>query len=306
MKLTFHGVRGSYPLATRENVRYGGNSTCCHLVTRQGTELILDGGSGIVNLGTEMLGRAFGRGEGAATILVGHTHWDHILGYPFFEPFYQAGNRFTFVSAGQTGVSIREILSGQHDDLHFPVPFDALAATFEYRDFTIGEQLVVDEVRIGTFQLNHPGLTVGYRIEADGARIVIFTDTARIHACRLGDNMGGLAPDEAFTARFTEGITEFVAGADVLVHDSHFYEHEIRGKEHWGHSTAEDALVLARRGLVRHLVLFHHAPEHSDAEVDEILQNTKDLARDLPLVVTAAVEGACLEVSGDGPGGVGA
>jgi ribonuclease BN (tRNA processing enzyme) len=306
MKITFLGVRGSYPLATRDNVRYGGNSTCFHLVTRGGSELILDGGSGILNLGSEMMKREFGRGEGRATILVGHTHWDHILGYPFFQPFYVAGNHFTFVSAGQTGLSIREILSGQHNDLHFPVPFDDLAADFSYHDFTIGSRLVFDDVRLQTFQLNHPGLTVGYRIEADGAAVVIITDTARIHAVRLGDGMGGLDPDAAYTARYTERLVEFVERADLLVHDSHFFEHEIRGKEHWGHSTGEDALVLARRAAVGHLMLFHHAPEHSDTDVDEILQNTQDLARDDGPFISAAREGLTLDVSGASPQGGGA
>jgi len=190
MKLTFYGVRGSYPIARPNNVRYGGNSTCLHITTDAGAELIFDGGSGIANLGLHMMSREFKAGTGKATVLVGHTHWDHILGYPFFWPFYTAGNKFKFVSAGQTGVSIQDILSGQHHDLHFPVPFDDLAADIEYINFSIGDKLAVDGVKMRTFQLNHPGLTVAYRLEADGAAIVVITDTARIHATRLGDHMG--------------------------------------------------------------------------------------------------------------------
>jgi phosphoribosyl 1,2-cyclic phosphodiesterase len=304
MRMTFYGARGSYPISRRDNVRYGGNSTCFHFQVQSGEEFILDGGSGIVNLGLAMMERSFGSGRGEAVILVGHTHWDHILGYPYFQPFYRAGNRFRFVSAGQTGVSIQEILSGQHHDLHFPVPFDALAADFEYRDFTIGEHLSFGTTRIRTFQLNHPGFTVAYRLEADGAAIVVITDTARIHAVRLGDGMGGLAPDASYTATYTEALTELAWQADVLVHDAHFFEHEIRGKEHWGHATAEDALVLARQARVKHLVLFHHAPEHSDADVDENLQNARDLARYDDLRITAAVEGESMVVGSVTGGGV--
>lgn len=301
MRLTFYGVRGSYPIARPDNVRYGGNSTCMSLGTSTGTTLIMDGGSGVVNLGHELMEREFGRGEGKALILVGHTHWDHILGYPFFTPFYQAGNQFTFVSAGQTGVSIREILSGQHHDLHFPVPFDDLAADIAYHEFSIGEVMRFGEVGIRTFQLNHPGLTVAYRVEADGQVCVIITDTARIHAARMGDGMGGPAPDPAFAARYTEALTVFCEGADLLVHDSHFFDHEIRDKEHWGHCTAEDALRLAERAGVKRLALFHHAPEHSDAEVDQILQTTRDLGRNGAVDILAAAEGLTLDLAGGPP-----
>ena len=301
MQLTIYGARGSHPIARRNNIRYGGNSTCLYLRTDAGAHYIMDGGTGIVNLGLDLLKREFKQGTGEATILVGHTHWDHIMGYPFFHPFYMAGNRFRVVSAGQTGVSIRDILSGQHHDLHFPVPFEDLAAEIDYCDVTIGEKLLFGDVTISTFQTNHPGLTVAYRIEADGGAIVIITDTARIHAVRLGDNMGGPDPDAAFTARYTEQLTAFVENADVLVHDAHFFDHEIRDKEHWGHATGEDALILARRASVKKLVLFHHAPEHSDGEVDQILQNTKDLARKDTLEIVAASEGCTLEVRGPTP-----
>lgn len=303
MKLTFYGVRGSYPISRPNNVRYGGNSTCLHLRLNSGEEYIFDGGSGIVNLGLEMMTREFHQGSGKATVLVGHTHWDHILGYPFFLPFYTKGNAFRFISAGQTGMSIQEILSGQHHDLHFPVPFKDLVADIEYDEFSIGDSLEVGGMKLTTFQLNHPGLTVAYRLEGDGTTVVIITDTARIHAVRLGDNMGGMDPDPAFTRRYTDRITALCENADVMVHDAHFFEHEIRDKEHWGHATGEDALILARDAGVRHLALFHHAPEHSDTEVDQILQSTRDLARRDNLKITAATEGVTIDLGVADPGG---
>ncbi len=301
MKLTVYGTRGSYPISRRDNVRYGGNSTCLYITTRAGDELVMDGGSGIVNLGHDMLGREFGRGRGRATLLVGHTHWDHIMGYPFFRPFYVEGNELTLASAGQTGLSLQDVLSDQHHDLHFAMPFSELRANIHYRDFVVGERLELGEVRVRTFQLNHPGVTVAYRIEADGASLVIVTDTARVEAVRLGDDMGGPEPDPTFSRQYTDDLSAFAERADVLVHDSHFLEHEIRGKEHWGHCTGEDALTLARRAQVGRLMLFHHAPEHSDAEVDAKLQAIRDLARDEPLEVTAATEGQTIEIGGSAP-----
>ena len=117
MHLTFYGARGSYPVARPDQIRYGGNTTCLHFQTQSGQELILDGGSGIRLLGQEMMQREFAQGQGAAYILIGHTHWDHILGFPFFGPFQIEGNRFVVVSAGQPGAHIRDILAGQQIDL---------------------------------------------------------------------------------------------------------------------------------------------------------------------------------------------
>ena len=142
---------------------------------------------------------------------------------------------------------------------------------------------------------------VAYRLEGDGAAVVVITDTARIHAVRLGDNMGGVDPDPAFTRRYTDQLTALCKGADVLVHDAHFFEHEIRDKEHWGHATGEDALILARDAGVRHLVLFHHAPEHNDTEVDQILQATRDLGRRDEVKISAATESVTIDLGEVGP-----
>jgi len=294
MKMTIFGARGSYPLSRRDQLRYGGNSTCIHFQTASGDDLILDGGSGIRLLGDEMMTRQFGSGQGRAYILVGHTHWDHILGYPFFAPFYRPGNRFVVVSAGQTNAHIREILSGQHEDMHFPVPFEDLSADLEYLTFRPGQHLALGGFKVETVQLNHPGITVGYRIEADGAVATVFTDTARVTKARLGDGMGGPDPDDGFSKEFKSRLAHCARGSNVLVHDSHFLEHEIVGRYHWGHSTFEDALEMAHLADVGTLVLFHHAPEHSDAVVDEKLAMARDLADGVS--VEAACEGMTMEL----------
>lgn len=291
MELVIYGCRGSYPVARRDGLRYGGNSTCICLRSNAGADLIMDGGSGIRPLGEEMMKREFGRGEGEAHILVGHTHWDHILGYPFFDPLYEAGNRFIFVSAGQTDAHIQDILSGQHEDIHFPVPFDELRAEMDYQAFKPGDVLQLGDFRIETVQLNHPGITVGYRIEADGGVATIFTDNARVRKVRLGDGQSGPDPDDGFTREFLDDLAHVARGSHVFIHDTHFFEHEMMGRYHWGHSTVEDALELARMAEVKRLVLFHHAPEHSDSVVDEKLVLARDLSRDESFQVDAASEG---------------
>jgi ribonuclease BN (tRNA processing enzyme) len=301
MLVTFWGVRGSYPIARRDNIRYGGNSTCIEVQSPGEDPLIVDGGSGIRVLGHALLRGVFGSGGGRASILIGHTHWDHILGYPFFGPFYQRGNRFTFYSAGQAEADLPLILEGQHQELHFPVPFEELRAEMAFERIQPGETFQAGGFTVRSVQLNHPGMTLGYRVEIGGAAVVIFTDTARIGAVQQGAGMKERVEDEglaAFRERFRRDLVDLVDGADLLVHDSHFLEEEIVGKEHWGHSTALDALELAREAGVRHLMLFHHAPEHSDAVVDHKLACARKAAQGTGVQVSAASEGMAVEIAG--------
>ncbi len=300
MLITFWGVRGSYPIARPDNVRYGGNSTCIQIQSQGEEPLIMDGGSGIRVLGNALLGGAFGAGQGRANILIGHTHWDHILGYPFFGPFYEKGNQFTFFSAGQAEADLPLILEGQHQELHFPVPFEELRADMRFQRIMPGETFRLGGYTIRTVQLNHPGITLGYRVEHEGAAAVIFTDTARIRCVQQGAGMKEAVEREgleAFQERFRRELLAVTRDADVLIHDSHFLEHEIRGKEHWGHSTAHDALELAKEAGVRRLMLFHHAPEHSDEVVDRKLAETREAARGTAVQVSAAREGMAVEIS---------
>jgi len=304
MLVTFWGVRGSYPIARPDNVRYGGNSTCIQVQSPGEDPLIMDGGSGIRVLGAHLLSSSFGNGSGRANILIGHTRWDHILGYPFFGPFYQRGNRFAFYSAGQSEADLPLILAGQHQELHFPVPFAELRAEMVFERISAGETFAVGGYRIRSVQLNHPGITLGYRIEHEGATLVVFTDTARIGAVQQGAGMAeAVTRDglETFQQKFRESIPAAVKDADILVHDSHFLEEEIAGKEHWGHSTPLDALTLAREGGVRRLMLFHHAPGLSDEVVDRKLAYTREAAQGSGVQVSAAREGMAVEISGQRP-----
>ena len=291
MEMTVYGARGSYPVARRDQLRYGGNSTCLHFRTRSGHDLILDGGSGIYVLGQALAQRALDPGRGVTYILVTHTHWDHILGFPYFRPFSSRLNRFAIVSAGQIGMHIRDILSGQQNAINFPISYESIPARLEYMLFDPGDVLVLGEYRVETVQINHPGITVGYRIEADESAVTVYSDTARIREVRLGDGMGGPRPDEGYSRAYLKRLAHCARGADVLVHDAHFWEHELRGRYHWGHSTVEDALEMARLAGAKRLLLSHHHPEHSDADIDAQLDLARDLCRGESLDVRAAAEG---------------
>jgi ribonuclease BN (tRNA processing enzyme) len=308
-------------MARRDQVRYGGNTTCLHFHTRSGQDLILDAGSGIRLLGDRMVHRQragtsrdrphdgrpeygdaafadgrFAEGRGEATILIGHTHWDHILGFPFFSPLYIKGNRFLVVSAGQKRAHIRDILSGQQAGLNFPVSTEQWAASLDYLPCSPGDELELREFHVETVQLNHPGITLGYRIAADDGVVTVYTDAARVREVRLGDGMKGPKPDEGFSKAYLERLAYTARNSNVLVHDSHFREREMVERLHYGHSTVEDALEIARLAKVQQLILFHHAPEHSDAVVDEKLALARDLSVGEPLKVDAATEGTRVQV----------
>ena len=170
-----------------------------------------------------------------------------------------------------------------------------------FKSIKPGQLLEVGGYQIRSLQLNHPGITLGYRISLDGASVVIFTDTARYRKVLLGDGMAAQAERlglAAFQEQFHQQLVEMVRGADLLIHDSHFLEQEIIGKEHWGHSTAGDALELAQEGGVRHLMLFHHAPEHSDEVVDKKLAETRGQRSTDGPRISAAMEGMAMEIKG--------
>ena len=298
MKVTFYGVRGSYPIARRNQIKYGGNTTCLHVTHEDGEHLIVDGGSGIRSLGKTLMKQEFGRGEGTATILISHTHWDHIMGLPFFEPFYRKGNHFIIVCAQQDGVNIKEILAGQHADLHFPISFNELQARLEYKTIRPGETFSLGRYSIRTVQLNHPGTTVGYRIERDGVSVAVYTDNGRIRKIRIGDGMGGPDPDEAYSEAFLSQLAACAKDADLLVHDTQFLEHEMVKFLHFGHSTVEDAIEIARLSNAKRLAMFHYAPEHSDHDVERQSMFARDLCRADGLQVIAAREGDSVELNG--------
>jgi ribonuclease BN (tRNA processing enzyme) len=273
-----------------------------YFVSQSGQHLILDGGSGIKLLGHDLLQQEFGEGQGKATILVTHTHWDHILGFPFFTPFSYRGNHFVIASAGQIGSHIHDILSGQHADLNFPTSYETLVkAKVEYRAFSLGEPLEFGDFRIETVQLNHAGITIGYRIEVDGVITTVYTDTGRIREIRLGDGMGMPVPNAVYAEGFLDQLAHCARNSDLLVHDTQFFEYEMVGRYHWGHSTVEDALELARMARVKKLILFHHNPEHSDTELDTKLALAQDLAAHDNFSVCAAIEGEQLNFNKESP-----
>ncbi len=174
MRVTFWGTRGSIAKAGPTTVRYGGNTSCVQVRSDAGTRIVIDCGTGAHGLGQELLAQSDGEPVDGH-ILISHTHWDHIQGLPFFAPLFQPGATWHIYGPSGLENSLGEILAGQMEYSYFPVAIDQLSATVDHHDLVEGA-FDIAEVRVETQFLNHPALTLGYRLEVDGATVVYASD----------------------------------------------------------------------------------------------------------------------------------
>lgn len=282
--VTFWGVRGSIPTPGAATVRYGGNTPCVTVRRAPDTLIILDAGSGIRPLGHELMKRK--DRLLSASILLTHTHWDHIQGLPFFKPLSVKGNRFHVYGAPQEGVALEAILDRQMEPMVFPVPLKALGATVEVTEVS-EQEFEVDGFVARSLRLRHPGTTLGYRLSPPegGPDLAYITDN------ELGPGgVYAVGPDWRAT------LCQALSGVDTLIHDTMYNDEMITVRAGWGHSTPTQAVELAAECGCRRLILFHHEPEHDDAAVDGMLANARaHAARVAPdLRVEAAMEGMSL------------
>ena len=298
MLVRFWGTRGSRPCPGNSTLRYGGNTSCVEIRTSAGTLIILDGGSGICELG-KALETEFGDQQIRGNLLISHTHWDHIQGLPFFSPLFNENNAWGIYGPRGAGASLEEILSGQMQYEYFPVTMARQRAEIEYCELTEGV-FSIDNVRVTTRYLNHSALTLGYRLDADDSSIVYVADHEPHHRA-LANGIQSLKTEDLRHA-------QFLLGADILIHDAQFTAAEYAERIGWGHSTVEYAVDLAVRASVKTLVLFHHDPERSDNDVDRLVLLARDRARQQypasDLTIIAAQEGGQLEVADSSPSAI--
>lgn len=248
MRLCFWGVRGSIACPSPSHVRYGGNTSCLE-INAGGHTIILDSGTGIRPLGVQLAEQ----GVRTASLLMTHTHWDHINGFPFFGPGFDSKNEFRIMAGHLEEGSVREVLAGQMTQPTFPVPLEAMRAKMAFEDFRAGETISLHPgVRARTAPLNHPNGATGYRIEHAGRSICYITDTEHVPG----------KPDE--------NVLALIEGADLVVYDATYTDAEFESKVGWGHSTWEEAVRLAKVANVKRLALFHHDPSHTDDRMDAI------------------------------------
>ncbi len=289
MRIRFWGTRGSIPTPGPHTLRYGGNTSCVEVRSAGGTLIVLDGGTGVHDLGRHLLAEAGGPLHGH--LLVGHTHWDHIQGLPFFAPFYVPGNRWTLYGPSAAARPLRETLARQMDGQSFPIPLERLAAELHCRDIGEGEHELGD-VEVRAQSLNHSSPALGYRLRADGRTVVYACDHEPSPDWSPGCPPEDLPPADRRHA-------EFLAGADLVIHDAQYTAAELKGKRGWGHSSVDYVVDLCRLAGVRRLALTHHDPQRRDDDLDGIVAALNDtLSRQgETLEVFGAAEGQGLDLS---------
>jgi phosphoribosyl 1,2-cyclic phosphodiesterase/CheY-like chemotaxis protein len=289
MRVRFWGTRGSIAVPGPDTVRFGGNTSCVEVTTSGGGCFMFDCGTGARALGAKLVARA--PRPISATILLSHTHWDHIQGFPFFAPLFIPGARITVCGPEGSGGPLREVLSGQMEFTYFPVELGQLPATIAFQELGEGTY-EIGGARIVAQYLHHPAMTLGYRVEADGAAVVYVCDHEPFSEM-LWHEKPPLNHAEAIVHEGDRRHARFMAGADMVIHDAQYTPEESPSKKTWGHSTYEYAAEMAAAAGARRLVLTHHDPTHDDAFVEEIETRARGYAAGLgyDVQVCCAYEG---------------
>lgn len=253
MKVKFWGVRGSVPTPWKEAMQVGGNTSCVQLIPRDQQLIILDAGTGLRMLGDELQGQKV---EGH--LLLSHTHWDHIQGFPFFTPAYVPGNQFTIYGANWSQKELKNILSDQMRAPYFPVELQNMGAQLKFVELQ-EQSFQIDDIQISTRSFNHPGGVFGFRFEQDGKVLVFATDM------------------EYTEHNLDQKLIDFAQGADVLIYDAQYTPAELAVKTGWGHSTHIAAAHLAKLAKINTLMLYHHDPSHSDQQLQQMESEARQI-----------------------------
>jgi phosphoribosyl 1,2-cyclic phosphodiesterase len=278
---TFWGTRGSIPSPGPSTVRYGGNTPCVEVRAPDGALAILDAGTGIRALGDTLAQRS-GGAPVSGDIYLSHAHWDHIQGLPFFAPLYERGNRFHIWTGATAADEIERAVRAQMSAGVFPVQFDDVEATMEFR--TLDGSRSAASYTIDTLPVLHPGGALGFRLFAPGdssPRLVYIPDNELAAPATYGS-----------PANWRELLVAFARDAAILVHDATFTSAEYETHRGWGHSRYDDALSLAREAHAELLVLFHHSPDRTDDELDAEVERLRSTSP--PFGIIAAREGMVL------------
>lgn len=255
----FWGTRGSCPTPGPATVRYGGNTACVEL--RIGGEvLIFDCGTGIRGLGFSLAGEFKGRPL-SGHIFVGHTHWDHIQGFPFFVPLFNPANNFSIYNVHGAHGSLEEIFKGSMAADYFPIPLNSLGAKLKFIEMTGAVR--IGKTTVSFMHLNHPGVAIGFRVDCGGRSVAYISDH---------ETFARLNGDTDVARRQDAELARFYGGCDLLIREAQYTDEEYAPRKGWGHSTFSDVVDSAVTAGVKRLAFIHHDPDHNDETMDKLVE----------------------------------
>jgi phosphoribosyl 1,2-cyclic phosphodiesterase/CheY-like chemotaxis protein len=293
-RIRFWGVRGSIPVPGKSTVRYGGNTSCVE-VRADGEIIILDAGTGIRLLGLA-LDKEFGPRSMKLTLLISHTHWDHIQGLPFFSPAYNENNVIRVLGYEGARAGLATILAGQMETPFFPVSLRELPSHLAIEELKEAE-FQIGKVEVRSKFANHPGICAGYRLSASSGSIAYFPDNEPYEPLKMHlASRAGISQEEArdFATAERAKMVEFLQGCDFAIMDTQYTDEEYTDHIGWGHSSLSSVVSLALDANVGRLLLFHHDPNHDDEVIDKMVERARELVANSgkPLEIEAAREGA--------------
>ncbi len=282
IKIKFWGVRGSIPTPGPQTIKYGGNTSCVELLFPGNELFILDAGTGIRELGSYLIKY---NGQEKINLFISHFHWDHIQGLPFFAPLRNKNLQMNIFGCEEPDNHIQKILSAQMESTYFPIELTDLAASIKFISLQQGKYLL-GNIELETQYINHPGYALGYKFTYDGRSIVFisdnepFTNEMPQSGNKAISGQYAKSPDKLetdiekifdnFSEHKTGKLIDFIADCDLLIHDAQYTPDEYLEKKQWGHSPYTYPIELGNAANVKKLVLYHHDPAHSDADMDKI------------------------------------
>jgi phosphoribosyl 1,2-cyclic phosphodiesterase len=279
MKVTIWGCRGSLPTPGSTTVRYGGNTSCVEVSLDDGSLLVLDAGTGIRCLGDELAKR----GVTQIHLLLTHLHLDHLEGLRFFGPLWNPSVSIDIWGPPSPTSSLRDRIARSFSPPLFPLDLKDVPSEVTFHDVP-REPWMLGDFSVSAALVVHPGPTVGYRIEANGATFAY-----------LPDHEPALAGGSEKPLDWVSGGS-LAAGADLLLHDAQYFEDEYEARIGWGHSSVADAVAYADAVGAQRLLLFHHEPLHADASLDELEDRARELGSRNGRGPTLAREGMVVDL----------
>lgn len=267
MTVRFWGTRGSIPTPGRTTEKYGGNTTCIE-VRYDDTIIVLDAGSGIRELSQSWAIEFAGRPI-KAHLLFTHLHWDHIQGFPFFSAAYQRGNSFVIYGEDRAAGGIKELLGGQMGGAYFPVPISAMHANLAFQPTT--PEFQIGPVKVQTFQLPHPGGSLGYRLEAGSNSLVLATDC---ELDKVAKNPVEIKENPRAARQYDPALLKYLSDATLLIIDCQYTDEVYPMRIGWGHNSVATVVDLLTQAHPQMACLSHHDPQSNDVQVSQMVADS--------------------------------